>query len=138
MTIEKRIKINNQIYFITVEVEYKKYNGKTTLCLKNFKNDYFDGGDLSLLIEKIENNYDKNSVKKYADGVSFMADCIYLYVRIPILSGIRNIYISNNENTPYSTSYIKKEEIEKYIKENNIKTENNNNFELNNENTWLI
>lgn len=138
MTIEKRIKLNNQIYYVVVDLEYKKDNGGTKLCLKNFKNDYFDGGDLSLLIEKIEDSCNKKEKKKYDNFISYMSDCIYLYVRIPFLSGIRDIYISDDDNIPYSTGYIKKEEIENYIKENNIMTENNDNFKLSTESTWII
>lgn len=138
MTIEKRIKINSQIYYVVIDLEYKKCNGSAKLCLKNFKNDYFDGGDLSLLIENIENSCNKKSAKKYDNHISYMSDCIYLYVRMPFLSGIRDIYISNGDNIPYSTGYIKKEEIENYIKENNIQTENNDNFKLNSESTWII
>ena len=67
-----------------------------------------------------------------------MADVIYLYDRIPFLSGIRDEYLLSQDNLPYSLSYITKEEIEKYIKENNIKMHNNSNFKLSDSRTWYL
>ncbi len=60
---------------------------------------------------------------------------------IPILhviSGIKDIYISENDNIPYSEGYISKEEIDKYIKEFNIKMNSNPNFKLNDGRTWKL
>ena len=43
-----------------------------------------------------------------------MADVLYIYDKIPFLSGIRNEYISRTDNSPYSIGYISKEDIDKY------------------------
>lgn len=40
MYIEKRIKLNNNFYYIIVDVEYKKDNGILSLRIKNYKDDY--------------------------------------------------------------------------------------------------
>lgn len=51
---------------------------------------------------------------------------------------MRDEYISSKDNIPYSIGYISKEEIEKYIDENNIKIKKNDNFKLNDGRTWTI
>lgn len=106
--------------------------------MKNYKDDYYDGGDFSLLLEEIEKNYTFEKAEKYDKNISYMADVIYLYERIPFLSGIRDEYISSKDNRPYTIGYISKEEIEKYIKENNIKINSNKKFKLGDERTWII
>ena len=59
MIIKNKIKLGNIQYYIKVECVYKKNNNSYSLCLKN-NNDYFDSGDLSLLIEELEikSNYE--------------------------------------------------------------------------------
>ena len=47
------------------------------------------------------------------------------------ICGIKDIYISKNDNIPYSEGYISKEEMDKYIKEFNMKMNPNPNFKLN-------
>ena len=139
MYIEKRVQLRNINYYIRVELEYKRENSDFVLLrMKNYKDDYYDGGDFSLLIEEIEKSYSYEKVKKYDKNISYMADVIYLYERIPFLSGVRDEYISSKDNLPYTIGYISKEEIEKYIKENNIKINNNNNFKLYDGCTWII
>lgn len=141
MYIEKLIKLRDINYYIRIDVEYQrneKNNGIPNLKLGNYKNDYYDGGDFSLLLEEIEKNYTFEKAKAYDENISYMADVIYLYDRIPFLSGIRDEYISNKDNIPYSLSYITKEEIENYIKENNIVMHNNSNFKLSDSRTWYI
>ena len=64
MTIEKRIKLQNNIYFIVIDVEYKIKNNILGLYLKNEEKDYYDGGDLTILIEKVEKNYTSEKAKK--------------------------------------------------------------------------
>ena len=66
----------------------------------------------------------------YDKNISYMADVIYLYDRIPFLSGIRTEYIAKKDSLPYSISFITKEEIEKYLKDNHIKLNNHGNFKL--------
>lgn len=67
-----------------------------------------------------------------------MADCLYIYDRIPFLSGIKNVYISSKDNLPYSKSYISKDEIEKYVKDNNVTMTTNTNFKLFDSYTWNL
>lgn len=139
MTIEKKINLKNNIYYITVEVEYKKNEQNITkLCLKNYKDKYFDGGDLSILIEKISKNYDYEKSDKYDDEIRFMGDVIYIYDRIPFLSGIKDAYIGKNDNLPSSIAHISKEEIDKYIEEHNIIMTEKPNFKLYDEESWFI
>ena len=138
MKIEKRIKLNNNTYYIVVDVEYK-FDGKITrLCLKNYKDDYYDSGDLTTLIEKIEKNYSVIKLLEYDTGINFMDDVIYIYDRVPFLTGIKEVYINSKYNIPNSICYISKEEIDNYIKEHNLNLEPNNNFKLFNEETWRL
>lgn len=139
MRIEKRIKLENNIYYVVVDVEYKiNESGITTLFLKNYKENYFDNGNFTLLIEKIENNYKFEEALKYDSDIGYMADIIYIYDRIPFLSGIKDVSVNSDDILPYSIGYISKEEIDKYIEEHKITTMNNSNFKLYDENTWLI
>jgi len=129
MYIKKRINLRNINYYIVCECVYKNIDGFTRLCLKNYKDDYFDGGDLSLLIKKLEKNYNEDTIKKYDVDIPFLSDCLYIYDNIPILSGIEDLYLSK-DNIVYSTCYISKEELNIFIKENNIKMKDQNNFKL--------
>ena len=55
MEILKKINLNNNIYYIIVEVEYRKHeNNFPILVLKNYKDNYWDSGDCSRLIERVE------------------------------------------------------------------------------------
>lgn len=134
MKIEKRIKLNNNNYYIEVDVEYKN----KFLYLKNYHDDHYDGGNFSNLIEKIEENYTLDKAMSYDKDIGLMADVLYIYERIPFLSGITDFYISSKDNIVYAKGYISKEEIEKYIKENNINIRRNNNFKLRDGRTWKI
>lgn len=137
MTIERKINLNKNIYYILLDTEYKKNKDNiTTIKLTNYKDTYFDCGDISLLIKKIEQNYNEN--KKYDNNISFMSDIIYIYQNIPFISGIKNIPLSKEDNLPNEICYISKKEIEKYIQDNNIKINTNNNFKLYDERTWGI
>lgn len=138
MYIEKRVKLRDINYYIRVELEYKRENDFVMLRMKNYKDNYYDGGDFSILIEEIEKNYSYEKAQRYDKNISYMADVMYLYERIPFLSGVRDEYISSKDNIPYSIGYISKEEIEKYIDENNIKIKKNDNFKLNDGRTWII
>lgn len=138
MKIEKRINLNNNIFYVVVDVEYKFDGNITRLCLKNYKDDYYDNGNLTALIEKIEKNYSNDKVLKYDNKIGFMADVLYIYDRIPFLTGIKDVYANSKDNIINSTCYISKEEIDNYIKEHNIKMETNTEFKLFNEETWKI
>ena len=63
-----------------------------------------------------------------------MNDILYIYDRMPFISGVKDISISNNMIS--EESYISKEEIEKYIKEFNIKMNHIDNFKLSDSQTW--
>ena len=135
MIIKKRIKLGQGNYYICLDCKYKVENGNKYLRLKDYKDDYYDSGDLSKLIEKIENNY--HNSKKYDNDILFLSDCIYIYNNIPFISGIGDLYLSS-DNVPYSISYISKAELDEYIKENNIVLNKSDNFKLVDENTWII
>ena len=136
MLIKKRIRLRNINYYIVCDCIYKNKEGFTELCLNNYQDDYYDGGDLSCLIEKLEDNYNEEIIKKYDGEIWFLSDCLYIYDNIPFISGIEDLYLSD-DNIIYSTAYISKEELDNYIKENNIKMKNNSHFKLSDEETWL-
>ena len=135
MQILKKIKINNRNYYAIIDLEYKKIqNNFPVLRLKNYKDDYWDSGDCSILIEKIEENYSLKKAHQYDNNIAYMADILYIYDRMPFISGVKDISISNNMIS--EESYISKEEIEKYIKEFNIKMNHIDNFKLSDSLTW--
>lgn len=138
MKITKKIKLNNNDYYIIINLVYKNKNNLPVLCLKDYKDDYWDGGDCSILIERLENNYTIELSKKYDKNISFMGDVLYIYDRIPFISGIKDTYISANSDLPYSEGYISKEEIDSYIKEFNITMQDNKEFKLSNSKTWKV
>ncbi len=139
MQISKKIKINNNIYYIVIDVEYKKHqNNFPYLCLKNYKDDYWDGGDCSILIEEVEKGYTKEKAKQYDNNIGFMSDVLYIYDRIPFISGVKDIYISKKDKISYSEGFISKEEIDNYIEEFNIKMNYNPNFKLYDGRTWKL
>lgn len=134
MTIKNSIKLGNINYYISYDCNYQIKDGMTRLCLKNTPN-YYDGGDLSRLIKKIESNYDKLTYQKYDKQSWFLSDCLYIYDNIPFISGIGDFYL-DKDDVISSMSYITKEELDKYIKENNIQMNDNSNFKLYDERTW--
>ena len=93
MTLERKINLKNNIYYISVELEYLTKNNIITLNLKNNKDNYFDCGNISILIEKIEENYNENI--KYDNKISFMSDVIYIYKNISFISKIKNIWLDH-------------------------------------------
>ena len=135
MQILKKIKINNRNYYAIIDLEYKKIQNKfPVLRLENYKDDYWDSGDCSILIEKIEENYSLKKVHQYDNNIAYMADILYIYDRMPFISGVKEISISNNIIS--EESYISKEEIEKYIKEFDVKMNYIDNFKLSDSRTW--
>ena len=62
---------------------------------------------------------------------TFINDALYIYDHIPFINGIGDIY--NN-----SESYISKEELDDYIKDNNIIMKNDHQFKLCDQRTWNI
>lgn len=135
MQILKKIKINNRNYYAIIDLEYKKIqNNFPVLRLKNYKDDYWDSGDCSILIERIEENYSLKKAQQYDNNIAYMNDILYIYDRMPFISGIKDISISNNMIS--EESYISKEEIEKYIKEFDVKMNYIDNFKLSDSRTW--
>ena len=131
MIITKRVKLDNFNYYIYCDCVYR--DGQ--LFLRNYKKDYYDGGDLSILIEEVEKHY-KDSYKRFDSYRWFMTDVLYIYDNIPFISGIGDVYSSKGEIT--STTYISKEEIDDYIKENNIKMKDDSKFCLADGRTWNV
>lgn len=132
MEISKKIKLNNNTYWIIVEVEYKMHeHGFPYLVLKNFEDDYWDSGDFTRLIERVEESYSIDKSKKYDEVISYMGDILFIYNRIPFIKGIKEVGNSYE-------SYISREEIDTYINTFNIKMNNNYKFKLFDESTWEI
>ena len=132
MEISKKIKLNNNIYWIIVEVEYKMHeHGFPYLVLKNFEDDYWDSGDFTRLLERVEESYSIDKSKKYDEVISYMGDILFIYDRIPFIKGIKEVGNSYE-------SYISREEIDTYINTFNIKMNNNYKFKLFDESTWEI
>ena len=137
MLIEKRVKLKTNIYYVVVDVEYKiDKHGYTMLYFRDGK--LYDGGNFSRLIDRCAKAYSYKKAREYDGDIGFIADVLYLYDRIPFLIGIKDVYISEDDNLPTSTGYIPKEEIDKYIKDHKIKMNKNPRFDLNNEETWII
>lgn len=105
-------------------MEYKNKDGNTSLCLKNYEDDYWDGGDFSILSEQIEKSYTSENAREYEKQIYFMADVLFIYDRIPFLSGIKNISYSK-DNKVISETYISKSEIDEYIEKFHVKMNNN-------------
>src|SRR5574344_3126365 len=116
MKISKKIKLGTSTYFMIVDVEYRKVDGYTTLCLKNCPYDYYDGGDFSIIVEKLEKRYnaDESMRKKYDKDIFLLNDVIYLYQNAPFISGVSCIYSSKSDYI-HSFDYISREEIIKYM-----------------------
>lgn len=139
MQISKQIRINNNVYYIIVDVEYKKNKSMGPgLIIKNYKDNYWDGGDCSILIKEVEKEYTLEKARQYDKNIGFMADALYIYDRIPFISGIKEVYISENDNIPYSQVYISITEIKNYIAEFNVKMNSNSNFKLQDSRTWKL
>lgn len=137
MLIEKKAKLKNNWYYVVVDVEYKiDKHGYTMLFFKDGK--LYDGGNFSRLVERCEKSYTYKKAREYDGDIGLMADVMYLYDRIPFLVGVKDVYIKEGDPLPYSTGYITKEEIDKYIKDHKIKMNRNSRFDLNNEETWII
>jgi hypothetical protein len=132
MIIKEKIKLGETNYYITIDCVYKK----DTLSLRNYHRDYFDGGDLSYLIKEVEKKF-KDSHLRYGYSHWFLNDVLYIYDNIPFISGAGDCYF-DKEGMLYSSSYITKEELDTFIKENNIKMKDNSKFRLGDSRTWDV
>ena len=137
MLIEKRVKLRSNFYYVVVDVQYKK-DKQGYMILKFRDGNPYDGGDFSRLLERCSKAYTYRKAREYDGDIGFMADVMYLYDRIPFLVGIKDVYITDDDNLPYSMGYITKEEIDEYIKLNKVKMNKNPRFCLINEETWII
>jgi len=136
MKINKRIKLKDKNYYISIDCEYNMANdGHANLELKNYKDKYYDSGDLSILIEEIENNYNDSTYRKYDERSWFITDCLYIYDNIPFISGIGD-YTLSTDGVISLVSYISKEELDEYIKSYNVAMNDNSKFKLWDGRTW--
>ena len=128
MQIKRKITINNNTYIIYFDVEYRNSVIKDVpkLSLKNFENDYFDGGDLSELLSLVEKNYHEI---KFDKSIEFMNVILYIYRCVPILSAIEEV-------TKSSSCVISRKEIDDYIENFNIDFKINYSFKLSDQSTW--
>ena len=98
---------------------------------------YLGYSEYGILAKKIGEAYNYEKVnKRYGDNCKFIDDCLFIYDNMRFISGISDCYY--NDNKVVSTTYITREELDKYIKENNIKLKNYDKFILSNELTWNI
>ena len=138
MQIRKTIRLRNINYYIEYVCEYKKVDNILKLCLKDLNDNYYDGGDLSILIKQIEDNYNIEYVKKYDGNVWLMSDLLYIYESIPFITGLGDYYISPSDKVIDTVSYLDRKELDEYIKGNDIQFNYNVDFKLSNKNTWLV
>ena len=79
MELKRRVLLSQNEYHVVFDLSYKKsIINKPKLCLNN-KSTYWDSGNVSEIIEKIEENYNLENMKKYDEDISFMADILYIY-----------------------------------------------------------
>ncbi len=138
MLIKRRIKLRERICYIYCDCEYNPKNDYAAPELKNYKDKYYDDGDLSILIEKIEKNYKDSTHKKYDNVRWLMTDCLYIYDNIPFISGIEDCSVSSIDGSIVSSFYLTKEELDEYIKKNNIQMNDNSKFKLCDGRTWNL
>lgn len=132
MVIKREIMLNNIKYYIIVDCIYKKECNSTFLRLKNYNDNYYDEGDLSLLIKKLEQEYNYDTVlKKYKSTIPYMNNVLYIYDNIPFISGVGDII-------PTGESYITNTELDTYIEEEKINMNDKSKFKLSDERTWYV
>ena len=116
MTFERKIRINNRDFFLGIELKYIK---DKNLIQANGNN--FDMGDLSIMIQDVELNYQKESKEIiYDKEIPYMNDIVYLYDRFPFVSYIKDILYNDDGKITY-LGCINKDEIVDYIEANKIK-----------------
>jgi hypothetical protein len=138
MLIKRRIRLGDRIFYICCECEYNQKDEYIAPELKNYKDKYYDDGDLSILIEKIEKNYNASTYKKYDSERWLMTDCLYIYDNVPFISGVEDCRVSSVDGSIVSSSYITTDELNEYIKNKNIEMNDKNKFKLWDERTWFL
>lgn len=112
MVFERKIRIDNRDYYLGIELKYVKNK-----FLVKIDGSSFDMGDMSIMIDLVQNNYEKESKKTIYDNENFsMNNVLYLYDRFPFVCYIKESLYGNNAFITMET-----DEIINYIKTYNIK-----------------
>ena len=101
--------LKNQTFTINFKLKYKEHG---VLEFDNQENSYFDFGDYRIIIEKTFNNFTKEKLKEYDNGILILSICKYLVDNIP------NIYNITYESNSTIDTYYKDEIINDYLKIN--------------------
>ena len=137
MLIKRHFKLEREEYYVAVDLEYE--NESYFLKFKNYEKKYFDSGNLRILLEKIDKKYNYKKVsEKYFEKISLIADILYIYDNFPLLSGVGTIDYSTEDGQIIRDTFMSKEEIDKFIQENNIKMMDSSKFNLIDERTWDV
>ena len=109
----KNIKsIQKDIFTINFKVNYNEYG---FLNLEDEQNNYFDVGDINLLLDKTFSEFNETKFKEYDNGIYILSICKYIVDKVPYL------YSINYETTNSIDTYLKQEVIEDYNKNTNKK-----------------
>lgn len=95
------------IFTINFDLEYTNYGA---LKIKNEKDNYFDVGDYNILLDKVFEEFTKEELKKYDNGVYILSMCKYIVDKVP------KLYSINYETKNMIDTYLKQEIIENYNK----------------------
>ena len=97
----------NDIFTVNFNLEYNEHG---FLKIKDEKNNYFDVGDLRILLNEVFEKLTNNLLKQYDNGVYILSICKYIVDRVP------NLYSINYESKDMIDTYLKSEIIEDYNK----------------------
>lgn len=112
---KKQFKNIDSIKNDTFTINFKlKYTDIGSLKIENEENDYFDVGDFNILLDKVFNNFTKDKLKEYDNGIYILSICKYIVDNVP------NLYSISYEDKGMIDTYYKDEIINDYnkIKEN--------------------
>ena len=110
--------LENETFIINFNLKYSDYG---SLEFKNQEQSYFDVGDYRIMIEKIFNEFNKEILKEYDNGILILSICKYLVDNIP------NIYNIVYESKNNIDTYYKDEIINDYLKIKNNLSQNKQN-----------
>lgn len=105
---------DQDVFTVNFNLEYNEHG---FLSIKNEKDDYFDVGDFGILLDEVFEDFTKDKLRKYDNGVYILSMCKYIVDRVPTL------YSINYESKGMVDTYLKQEIIDDYDK---IKKCNNN------------